>query len=98
MLFLATSLKLIAEIALMALAGQFIVGLLAGAKRENNFAWRLLKVLTDPFVKFARLVSPRVVIDRHVPVVAFLLLAFGWLAATLFKIQVCVDAGMQGCR
>lgn len=100
MLLFATSIKLVAEIALMAIAGQFIVGLLAGAKRETNFAWRLLKILTDPFTKLARWISPAVVIDRHVPLVAFLLLAFVWIVATLTKVQLCVEAGLaaQGCR
>ena len=74
MLLLATSLKLVAEIALMALIGQWIVGLLAGARRDGNLFYRLLKVLTDPFVRGARLISPKVVIDRHVPLVAFVLL------------------------
>ncbi len=98
MLLLATSLKLVAEIALMALIGQWIVGLLAGARRDGNLFYRLLKVLTDPFVRGARLISPKVVIDRHVPLVAFVLLGFGWAAATVTKIQLCVDIGVQACR
>jgi len=98
MLLLATSIKLIAEIALMALAGLWLVGLLSGARREGNVVYRLLKVLTDPFVHGARVITPRVVIDRHVPLVAFLLLAFGWLLATLFKIQLCLEAGVLACR
>ena len=98
MLLLATSLKLVAEIALMALVGQWIVGLLAGARREDNFFYRLLKVVTQPFVRGARLISPRVVIDRHVPLVAFALLGFGWLLATMTKIQLCADIGVQACR
>lgn len=98
MLLLASSIKLVAEIALMALAGQWLLGLLAGARREQNFFYRLLKVLTDPFVKGARLIAPRVVIDRHVPLVAFLLLAFLWVAVTAWRIGMCLEIGVQQCR
>ena len=98
MLLLATSVKLIAEIALMALLGQWLVGLLAGQRRDNNIAYKLLKVLTDPFVRGARFISPRVVIDRHLPVVAFLLLGMAWAVATLSKIQICINLGVQACR
>lgn len=98
MLLFVSSIKLVAEIALMALAGQFLLGLLAGAKRDTNVFYGLLKTLTNPFVKGARLISPKLVLDRHVPLVAFLLLAFVWIFATLFKVQLCLDIGVQACR
>jgi len=97
LLFVST-LKLIAEIALMALLGQWLLGLLAGAKRETNVFYRLLKIMTQPFIRLARLVSPRMVIDRHLPLVAFLLLAFGWLAATMAKINLCLQIGVEACK
>ncbi len=98
MLLLVSSLKLIAEIALMALLGQWLLGLLAGAKRDSNFFYRLLQILTQPFIRLARLVSPRIVIDRHMPLVAFLLLAFGWLVATISKINLCLQIGVEACK
>lgn len=98
MLLFATSVKLIAEIALMAMLGQWLVGLLAGPRRDNNLFYKTLKVLTDPFVRGARFISPRVIIDRHVPAVAFFLLAVVWAAATMAKIQLCVAVGVQACR
>lgn len=98
MLLLASSIKLVAEIALLALAGQWLLGLLAGAKRDTNFFYRLLKVLTDPFVRGMRRISPRVVLDRHVPLATFVLLAFVWVFATAWKIQLCLEAGVQACR
>ncbi len=98
MLLLVTSIKLVAEIALMALIGQFLVGLLAGQRRDGNLFYKLLKVLTDPFVRGARFITPRVVIDRHVPLVAFLLLGFAWIFATATKVQLCVQMGVQACR
>jgi hypothetical protein len=98
MLLLVTTLKLIAEIALMALAGQWAVGLLAGAKRDRNVFYRLLEVVTSPFVKLMRLITPRVVLDRHLPLAAFLLLCVAWVALTATKINLCLQSGVDACR
>jgi hypothetical protein len=98
MLLLVSSIKLVAEIALMALAGQFLLGLLIGGKRENNMFYGVLEVLTRPFVKLTRLITPRMVLDRHVPLATFFLLAVIWMAATAYKIKLCVELGVQLCR
>jgi len=98
MLLIVSSVKLVAEIALMALAGQFVLGLLAGAKRDDNFFYRLLQVLTNPFVKGVRRITPRVVIDRHIPLATFVLIAVVWLAVTIVKINLCLQIGVQSCR
>lgn len=98
MLLLVTSIKVLAEIALMAMLGQWLLGLLAGAKRDSNLFYQLLGIVTRPVLRGARLISPRIVIDRHVPLVAFLLLAFVWLFATIAKVQICLEIGVQACR
>ncbi len=98
MLLLITSLKLLAEIALMALLGQLVLGLLAGARRHTNLFYRLLGVVTRPVLRLSRWVTPRVVLDRHLPLVAFLWLAALWLLATWLKISVCLRLGLQACR
>ncbi|RST48628.1 hypothetical protein [Variovorax sp. MHTC-1] len=98
MLLLASSVKLIAEIALLALAGQWLLGLLAGSRRDQNLFYRLLQVLTNPFVKTVRFITPRFVLDRHIPLAAFVLLASIWLAATVAKINLCLQIGVQACR
>ena len=98
MLLLLSAIKLVAEIALMALLGQWLLGILAGTKRETNLVYRLFKVLTKPFVQGARWITPRVVLDRHLPLVAFLMLVFVWLVATLYRIQWCLGIGLEHCR
>ena len=98
MLLFVSSLKLVAEIALMALAGQWLVGILAGAKRETNVFYKLLAVMTSPFVKLMRRVTPRAVIDRHVPIAAFLLLSVLWVFLTMTKISLCLQTGVNTCR
>ena len=98
MLLIVSSVKLVAEIALMALAGQFVLGLLAGARRDDNFFYRLLQVLTNPFVRGVRRITPRVVIDRHIPLATFVLIAVVWVAVTIVKINLCLQIGVQSCR
>ena len=98
MLTLVTSLKLVCEIALLSLLGQWVLGLLAGAKRDSNLFYQVLGILTKPFLRVARFVAPKVVLDRHVPLVAFLLLAFVWLFATAAKVRICLEIGIDACR
>jgi hypothetical protein len=54
LVLIASAVKLLAEIALMAMAGQFLLGLLAGAKRETNFFYKLLQIITNPVTRSAR--------------------------------------------
>lgn len=98
MLTTVSILKLLAEIALLALAGQWLLGLLAGAKREQNVFYQLLQVVTRPVVAGARFITPKLVIDRHLPLVAFLVLLFVWLAATIAKINICLRIGVELCK
>lgn len=98
MLALASTVKLVSEIALMALLGQWLLGLLAGAKKEQNLFYQALEIIGRPFVWMARLLTPKLVLDRHVPLVAFLLLVFVWLGATIYKIQTCLQIGVELCK
>jgi hypothetical protein len=98
MLLLASAIKLIVEIALMALVGQWVLGLLAGQKRDTNLFYQLLSVMIRPFVKATRLITPRLVIDAHIPLVTFLLLAMIWVVATYIRISICLEIGVHLCR
>lgn len=98
MLLLVEILKLVAEIALLSLAGQWVLGLLAGKKREQNLFYQVFQVLTRPLIAGARMVSPRVVLDQHLPLVAFFLLFFLWVVATITKIDICVRIGVHLCK
>ncbi|MEO7886037.1 MAG: hypothetical protein ABI893_11450 [Polaromonas sp.] len=98
MLVVATIAKLLAEIALLAFAGQWVVGLLAGAARDSNPFYRVLQGVGLPWVKAARWISPRVVIDRHLPLVAFLVLLLVWVAAAIAKVRICLEIGVALCK
>lgn len=98
MLAFVNIVKLVAEIALMAMAGQWVLGLLAGARKEQNLFYQVLAIMGRPFVRVARLLTPKLVLDRHVPLVAFLLLIFIWLVATFYRIQICIQIGVELCK
>jgi hypothetical protein len=85
LLWLATSVKLLCEVALMALAARFVLGAWIGLSRERNPFHRLLGWIVGPVEQ----VAGRWV----VPVLAVL-----WLAATVGKIRLCLDLGATACR
>jgi hypothetical protein len=95
-LLFATAIKLICEIALCALAGRWLLGLMAGAKREQNFFYQLLGIMTRPFTLAFRKITPRLVIDRHIPLLTFFALVWIWLFALIEKASLCRGAIGQG--
>lgn len=98
MLLFISAIKLVAEIALLALAGQWVLGLLAGQRKDQNVFYRLLQQIGQPFVKLARFVTPKVVLERHLPLVAFFILGFVWVAATFAKVSHCLKIGVAVCQ
>jgi len=98
MLTLLNILQLVFYIALLALVGQGALHVLAGPRRDSNFFYRLLQVISKPFTVPVRWITPRQVDDRHVPVVTFLLLLIAYGVVTFEKINLCMAANMAGCR
>ena len=98
MLLVATTFKLLAEIALLAMAGQWILGSLAGEGKSTNPFYRVLQLVGKPWMLFARRLSPRAVLDRHLPWVALLLAVSIWLVATVVKVSICLNIGLALCR
>lgn len=85
-------LKAINEIALLALVGQGILFLFAGAKRDNNAIYFIFKTMTSPVMKFARLITPRIVIDQHIGFVALFLLLAAEALLIAAKIYLVLEA------
>lgn len=92
MLQLVIILKALNEVALMALLGQGALFVLAGAKRENNPIYALLKVVTSPVMKLARLLSPRFVVDQHIGFVALFLVLLAEAVLIALKVSLIVAA------
>jgi len=84
-------LKALTEIAGVAFLGQGVLWLLAGAKREQNVVYKLFRTLTSPVTRVTRIITPRIIIDAHIGMVAFFLLLVLWLALTVFKIKMVLD-------
>lgn len=98
MLLLISVVKLVLEIALLSLLGQWLVGVLSGAKREQNIVYALFRVLTRPFLATVRRLTPKVVIDRHIPLATFVLLLMAWVGVTAAKINTCLQIGVSACQ
>lgn len=98
MLAVATTVKLLAEIALLALLGQWVVGLLSGPARERNPFYRVLQLVGRPWVRAARWLSPAAVLERHLSLVAFLVLLLIWGGAAIAKISICLQIGVALCK
>jgi hypothetical protein len=98
MLLVATTFKLLAEIALFAMAGQWILGLLAGERKSVNPFYRVLQGVGHPWRRAARCLLPRAVPNRHLPLVTVLLVASVWLLATVGKVSICLKIGVALCR
>lgn len=98
MLTLILSVKLIVEIALMSLFGQWVLGLLTGQGRQGNLIYQLFAQVSGPFVRLAGRVTPGFILARHHPLVAFVLLGLAWGGITLTKIAHCLSIGVQLCR
>ncbi len=76
--------QLVIAIPLFALAGQGATSVLArmmGQAPQQNFIYRLFQIVASPVVKACRWITPRVILDRHLPLVGFSLLAvaYGWI-------------------
>lgn len=97
MLFLVSGLKLVTEIALLALLGQGLLALLVGQRREGNVFYQILQKVAHPFVWLTRRITPRFVLDRHVPLAAFCFLALLWFVATLARVSLCLQIGVAQC-
>lgn len=98
MLTFLTLVQLILYIPLLALLGQGLLFVLAGPKRDSNFFYQLLKLLSKPFTMLVRKLTPAKVGDHQVPIVTFLLLVVVYMVVTFERISLCLQVGVEQCR
>ena len=89
-------LKALTEVAGVAFLGQGVLWVLAGSRRETNLVYKFFKILTSPVNKVTRLITPRIVLDQHIGLVGFLLVAVLWVVLTAYKIKTCSELGFPG--
>jgi hypothetical protein len=84
-------LKALTEVAGVAFLGQGVLWVIAGSKRDQNIVYNLFRTITSPITKVTRAITPRVVIDQHIGLVAFFLLTVLWLGLTVMKIRLVLE-------
>jgi hypothetical protein len=98
MLLVIVILKSLIELSLMFIVARFLLGLLAGAKRATNVFWQLLDVAAKPALWLTRRVSPRVILDQHIPLAAASWLLVAWVLVVKIKIDMCLQLGVGACQ
>ena len=91
-------LKSLIELSLRFVVGRFILGLLAGVKRETNVFWQLLDVASKPSLWLTRRVSPKLILDQHIPLAAVSWLIIAWVLVVMLKIDLCLQVGAAACQ
>ena len=95
-LLLLSALRALLQMAILFLLGQGLLALLAGGRRHNNSVYKLFILLTSPVIKVTRLITPRQIIDKHVPLVAFFLLFWLLYGVSHLKRMYC-EAHLLQC-
>jgi len=94
MLTAVTFAKALVEFAGLLLVGQGLVFLLSFGRHEGNPIYRFFRFLTGPVVRPVRLITPRFVVDQHLPAVAFFLLFWLWVALKFWQVVLAHKAGL----
>jgi hypothetical protein len=92
-ILLVSILRTLVEVASFALLGQGVLALLAGKYRDQNLFYRVLRIVTQPVVRAVRFITPRFVLDAHIPMLTFFLLFWLWVVLALVKRHLC---GLHG--
>jgi len=88
-ILLVSILRTLVEVAGFALLGQGALAVLAGKYREQNALYRVLRVVTAPVVRGVRFVTPRFILDAHIPMLSFFLLFWLWIVLAVVKRHLC---------
>jgi hypothetical protein len=96
-LLLVVIAKALAELVGMFLLGRGLLVVLAGRKRAGNIFYQVLCIVTDPVLKAVRWLTPRMVMDSHIPVVAFVLVLWVWLAIVFWILPEMCGSGSYDC-
>jgi len=73
------------EVALMLMLARSLVFAVSLGQHENNPVHRILARATSPIDAFARRLAPGRVMNRHLPIVSFLLLLWMWVGLVWLK-------------
>lgn len=90
--------QLILYIGALGLIGQGLLYVLAGQGRDTNLFYQLIGIINKPWTLTARFISPKQIVDRQIPFVAFCIVGVLYIAVTLAKIEHCISIGIEACQ
>lgn len=88
-LYLLSLARAFVEVAGYALIGRGALTILAGRTYEHNVIYHLMEMISRPAVKLVRLITPRLVVDKHIPFITFFVLFWLWIGLALVKHYLC---------
>jgi uncharacterized protein YggT (Ycf19 family) len=94
-ILIVSVLRVLVEVAGFALLGQGALALLAGKYRHDNLFYKILQTVTSPVTKTVRKLTPRFILDAHIPLVTFFLLFWLWIALAVLRRYLCAMHGLQ---
>lgn len=95
-LFWLRLVQLLIAIPLLALAGQGVIFMIARSVGQDvhlNFFFRILETVVMPFTRLARLITPKRISDRQLPLVVLSLLAVGYIWVMFAIADACTSHG-----
>lgn len=93
-LLIVSVVRALVEVAGFFLLGQGVLYVLAGASRERNVIYQVFRVVTKPVVQTVRFITPKLIMDKHVPVVSFFVIFWLWIALAYARNLVCEANGL----
>ncbi len=88
-IFIISILRALTEVALLTLLVQGLLAFLSGSRRATNPVYQLFQIITRPVLRIARYITPQIIIDKHLPFVAFFLLFWLWILLAYVKRVLC---------
>ncbi len=88
MLTAVVLLKGAVEVALLLVQARSMVFAMSLGRHDQNPVHRVLKLATRPVDRLARVMSPRLILNQHLPVVSFFLLFWLWIALVMAKVWI----------
>lgn len=82
-------LRALVEVAGMSLLAQGALFVLTGGSREKNVIYQFFRLITRPATRLVRFIAPRIIVDKHIPFVAFFLLFWLWIFLAYARRALC---------
>lgn len=79
-------LKGVLEIVIFTMLGRALLFILAGRHRETNVVYKAFGFVTERLNAVVRAITPRFIVDAHVPFITFFLLLVLWVVLLVTKI------------